>query len=384
MKRRLTGWPAGLDESKMKSIKPKELLNSGNGPILVLDIRNKNKFDEWHIPGSQNIDVYNDIWAGNFEDVRKKLSKLPKDREIVTVCNAGVTSQNASMLLESMGYSTFVLEKGMMGWNSLHHSVDVLNEDDLMLKQIIRVGKGCLSYLVASNSAKECYIVDPSQFVEEYIKIAKENSLKIAGVIETHVHADHLSGAKAMAAMTKAEYHVSGKDFNAKFDFADIDKLDELQIGENKIGILKTPGHTDGSACFIVNDKAILTGDTLFLDGVGRPDLRKDKKEIEIGAKELFKSLIQIKNLDKSLIVLPAHFTNYGKFPISKSLGNLLKDNPSLNINSENEFSHYILNNLPMAPPNYEQIKNVNTNFLQLPRQMAEQLEFGPNRCASR
>ena len=103
----------------VKSIKPKELLNSNNKSILILDIRNKNKFDEWHIQGSQNIDVYNDIWAGNFEDVRKKLSKLPKDKEIITICNAGITAQPASLILESMGYRTKVLENGMIGWNEL-------------------------------------------------------------------------------------------------------------------------------------------------------------------------------------------------------------------------------------------------------------------------
>ena len=368
----------------MQSITPKELASNSDKSMLILDIRNKNNFDEWHISGSQNIDVYNDIWQGNFDDVRKKLSKLPKDKKIITVCNAGVTSQNASMLLESMGYSTLVLEKGMMGWNTLHQPVDVINENDLLLKQVIRVGKGCLSYAICSRSAKECFIVDPSQFVEEYANIAKENGLKIKGILETHAHADHLSGARLLAEMAKASYYVSGRDLKAKTGFIDMDKLEELKIGRNKIKIIKTPGHTDGSVCFVVNNQAILTGDTLFLEGVGRPDLGRNKEDVKKGAKVLFNTLTQIKNLDKNLVVLPAHFTNYDKAPVCEKLGNLLKDNISLNINSENEFANYITNNLPMTPPNYEQIKNINTSFMQLPRQMAEQLEFGPNRCASK
>ena len=109
-----------------------------------------------------------------------------------------------------------------------------------------------------------------------------------------------------------------------------------------------------------------------------------EKNDVETGAKILFDTLNKIKNLDKNLIVLPAHFTNYGKAPVCEKLGSLLKDNLSLNINSENEFVDYIINNLPMAPPNYEQIKSINANFMQLPRQMAEQLEFGPNRCATK
>ena len=368
----------------MQSITPNELAKNNDKSVLILDIRNSDAFKDWHIKGSQNIDVYNDIWEGNFEDVKKKLSKLPKDKKIITVCNAGVTSQNASMLLESMGYSTLVLEKGMMGWNSLHQAVDVINENDLLIKQVIRIGKGCLSYLVCSKSAKECFVIDPSQFIEEYAGIAKENGFKIKGIIETHVHADHLSGAKQLADITKTKYYVSGDDLKAKADFVDLKNIGELEIGENKIKIIKTPGHTDGSVCLLVNNKALLTGDTLFLEGVGRPDLARSKEAVEKGAKILYSSLNKIKNLDKNLNILPTHFTNYDKAPICEKLSTLLNNNKPLKMNSEDEFVSYILNNLPMTPPNYEQIKNINNNFMQVPRQMGEQLEFGPNRCASK
>ncbi|MBI3027797.1 MBL fold metallo-hydrolase [Candidatus Woesearchaeota archaeon] len=367
----------------MQLITPKELSKNNDKSILILDIRESNRFDEWHIKDSINIDVYSDIWNGNFETVKQKLIQLPKDRRIVTVCNAGVTSQNASMLLESMGYKTLVLEKGMMGWNALHQAADVINEKDLLVKQIIRVGKGCLSYFIGSNSKKECLIVDPSQFIEEYLEIAKDNSFKITGVIETHVHADHLSGANTLANITKTKYYVSSDDLKIKADFIDLKDTGEICIGNNKIKIIKTPGHTDGSVCLLVNDKALFTGDTLFLDGVGRPDLGRNKEVIEKGAKLLFDSLNKIKNLDKNLIILPAHFTNYNNAPIFGKLSDLLNNNQSLKINSEQEFMNYITSNLPMTPPNYEQIKNMNLKRIQFPRQMAEQLEFGPNRCAS-
>ena len=367
----------------MQTITAKELSKHNDKLTIILDIRDKGNFNDWHIKNSLNIDVYDDIWAGNFEAVKKKLNTLPKDKKIITVCNAGVTSQNASMLLESLGYKTLVLENGMKGWNTLHQSVDVIEEGDLLIKQIVRVGKGCLSYLIASNSAKECFIVDPSQFVEEYIGIANDNKMKIKGVIETHVHADHLSGARQIIEMTKSKYYVSSDDFKAKFEFIDIKNLDGIKIGENQINIIKTPGHTNGSVCLLVNKKFLLTGDTLFLEGVGRPDLGRNKEDIEKGARLLFDSLNKIKNLDKDIVVLPAHFTSYNIVPICEKLGNLLEKNNTLKINLENEFVSYILDNLSITPPNYEQIKNMNNNFMQLPRQMGEQLEFGPNRCAS-
>lgn len=368
----------------MQTITAKELTTKKDESILILDIRNSDNFNEWNIKNSKNIDVYSDIWEDNFDAVKQKLGQLPRDKKIVTVCNAGVTSQKASMLLESLGYKTLVLDQGMMGWNKLHQSVDVLSEKDLLIKQIIRIGKGCLSYLVGSNSTKECFIIDPSQFIEEYIGLANEINFEIKGVIETHVHADHLSGAKSLSEITKTEYYVSGKDFKINIPFVDLENNKDITIGDNTIKVVNTPGHTDGSVCLLINNMALLTGDTLFLDGVGRPDLGRNKEEIERGAKLLFSTLEKLKQLDKNLIILPAHFTDYDILPIFKKLSDLLKNNKTLSINSEKEFVGSILNNLPITPPNYEQIKNLNTNCSQVPRQIGEKLEFGPNRCASK
>jgi len=368
----------------MQQITSKELSNNSDESILILDIRDSNNFNDWHINGSQNIDVYRDIWDGNIDLVKEKLNKLPKDKKIVTVCNAGVTSQKASILLEDLGFNTLVLEKGMIGWNSLHKAVDVINDENLLLKQIIRPGKGCLSYLIGSKTTKECFIVDPSQFVEEYIDLAKELGFTVKGVLETHVHADHLSGAKSIANMTKTDYYVSSKDIKVKTDFADIKDNDELKIGFNTIKVIETPGHTDGSVCFLVNNKFLITGDTLFLDGVGRPDLGREKAEIEAGAKKLYYSLRKLKILNSDLDILPAHFTNHIKVPIYEKLGFLLNNNKPLKITSEEEFVNYILSNLSVTPPNYEQIKDINNNFKEISRKEGEQLEFGPNRCASK
>jgi len=325
------------------------------------------------------MDVFQDIWDGNLETVKQKLKELPKDKKIITVCNAGVTAQKASGLLESLGYDTSVLEGGMKGWNALHESIDVLNENDLLLKQIIRPGKGCLSYLIGSIKTKQCFIVDPSQYAEEYIELANELGMIIEGVIDTHVHADHISGAKLLTELTKTKYYVSRKDFNGA-DFINLNG--QLKIGDNTIKVIETPGHTDGSVCLLINNKALLTGDTLFLEGVGRPDLGRGIKDVEKGASTLYSTLHIIRNLDPDLEILPTHFSNYNTFPISKKLGNL--ENHALKIDSDKKFIDYILNNLPVSPPNYEQIKEINKTWSPLPREDAERLEFGPNRCASK
>ena len=238
-----------------------------------------------------------------------------------------------------------------------------------------------MSYLVGSKSTKECFIIDPSQFFEEYLKLVKE-IFKIKGVIETHVHADHISGAKVLAEITKTKYYVSGNDFKAKTDFIDLRETKEIYIGNNTIKVIETPGHTDGSVCLLINNKVLLTGDTLFLEGTGRPDLRS-KEDIKKSMSLLFNSLDKLKQMDKNLIILPAHFTNYNKTPICEKLITLLEDNKTLRINSRQEFLDHILHNLPTTPPNYEQIKNININGIQVITQIGEKLELGPNRCAS-
>lgn len=102
----------------MESISAKELFSSKDPLILVVDIRDGQHFNHGHIKGSINIDVYNDIWHGNHEMARKKLSALPKDKKLVIVCNVGATAKIASSFLESMGYRAMVLEGGITEWHN--------------------------------------------------------------------------------------------------------------------------------------------------------------------------------------------------------------------------------------------------------------------------
>jgi glyoxylase-like metal-dependent hydrolase (beta-lactamase superfamily II) len=217
--------------------------------------------------------------------------------------------------------------------------------------------------------------------VDEYITIATKNKWKIIGVIDTHVHADHLSGAEQLRKKLGVPYYVSRKDLNG--DVHPLEKRKELSVGGVKIKPIETPGHTDGSISLLVQDKALLTGDTLFLEGVGRPDLARTKEGAERGAHILFRTLKKIKAMEPSIAILPAHFTSFQQPPLMQSLGELLKTNRALGMSSEDGFVAYILDSLPATPPNYEHIKQLNFKLEFLPLEEGEKLEFGPNRCAS-
>src|SRR3989338_995885 len=115
MRKKLNGLKSKR-QHKMEFITAQEL-SEGKDQFVILDIRDSKSFSQRHIDGSLNIDVYDDIHNGDHKIVEKKLSGLPKEKTIITVCNAGITAQPASSFLESMGYSTKVLEDGMIGWN---------------------------------------------------------------------------------------------------------------------------------------------------------------------------------------------------------------------------------------------------------------------------
>src|SRR5271169_3435198 len=139
---------------------------------------------------------------------------------------------------------------------------------------------GCLahaSYMLASEG--EAVVVDPQRDVDIYLKAAEEHQVKIRHIFETHLHADFVSGHKELAARTGATIYV-GARAGASFPHVDLGDGFQLQVGKIRISVLETPGHTPESVCLVITDEekspkpwAILTGDTLFLGDVGRPDL---------------------------------------------------------------------------------------------------------------
>src|SRR5271156_3884855 len=141
---------------------------------------------------------------------------------------------------------------------------------------------GCLahaSYMLASGG--EAVVVDPQRDVDIYLKAAEEQQVKIRHIFETHLHADFVSGHRELAARTGATIYM-GASAGAAFPHVAVSDGFELRVGKSRISVLETPGHTPESICLVITDEekspkpwAVLTGDTLFLGDVGRPDLSK-------------------------------------------------------------------------------------------------------------
>ncbi|MER3453264.1 MAG: MBL fold metallo-hydrolase, partial [Acidimicrobiia bacterium] len=218
---------------------------------FVVDVREPDEVAEWPMPGARNIPL---------GELHRRIEEVPADREVVAVCASGNRSMEAAHLLTATGRNVASLAGGMFAWAALHDTATV-EFDGVRVVQIRRRGKGCLSYVIGAG--EEAFVVDPSLRTEVYRKVAADNGWRIVRVFDTHLHADHLSGARALAAETGASLHLNPADtFHFPFEPLHDGQRFELPGGtEVAVATLHTPGHTQGSTIYVVGDRAVLTGD---------------------------------------------------------------------------------------------------------------------------
>ena len=359
------------------SVKQLEEKLNNNEPVFILDVRPADQRNEWKIAGSTHVDAYNQLKAG--DDTALDKVEVPSGTTVVTVCAAGKTSLLASKLLQRKGIDAYSLQGGMKAWNYAWNAAEV-SLDDVRIVQVRRSAKGILSYVVGSQN--EAVVIDAALSPDVYQGIAKANGWAIRYVMDTHIHADYVSRTKDLSAATGARHLMIDK---AKVDFDLIRIADNQSIlfGNTSLEFLSTPGHTWESTTFKLGDKAIFTGDTLFVDSVGRPDLKADAAEGIEKAKALYHSLNLLLSLDDDILVLPAHTANTVEFD-NKVIGEPIRTVRS-RIKAaqltEKNFVDYITTKLPPTPPNYLTIAAINKTGSYEGQVLAD-LEAGGNHCA--
>lgn len=354
--------------------------------LFIVDARNQNDFEEWKIEG-KNAEVINLPYSEVKENIGQYVHKLPKDRRIYTVCAKGNSSKMMAELLEQAGCEdVYSIEGGMRAWSEHLEPVKIgdLNSGGTIY-QIIRLGKGCLSYLISSNGVGA--IIDSNRMIDTYERLTKEHNISIKYVLDTHLHADHISGGRKLAGKLGATYYLPSKDAReAEFKYVPIEDGNEIKIGNTVIQALYSPGHTIGSTSFIIDNQYLLTGDILFIDSIGRPDLAGKAADWVTDLRQtLYK---RYRELADELIVLPAHFMGIDEMNndgiISERLGVLYQENHGLNIQSDEEFSMAVTENLPPQPHSYEEIRQTNLGKIAPEEDQEKEMEIGPNRCAIR
>ncbi|MDN4094591.1 MULTISPECIES: MBL fold metallo-hydrolase [Bacillales] len=354
--------------------------------LFIIDVRNESDFNDWRIEGDK-IEIINIPYFDLIDGVDPALDKIPNNKKVLVVCAKEGSSQFvAEKIVEAGRTNVFYLEGGMKAWSEHLEPVKIGDlKDGGSIYQFVRIGKGCLSYMVVSNG--EAAIVDTLRMTDVYEQFAKDINVSIKHTIDTHLHADHISGGKKLAEKVGATYWLPPKDATeVTFTYEKLEEGKNITVGNTTITIqpIYSPGHTIGSTSLIVDDKYFLTGDILFIESIGRPDLA-GKAEDWVG--DLRNTLYnRYKELSNDLIVLPAHFgkiTELGEGgKVSARMGDLYQKNPGLNIQDEVEFRKTVTENLPPQPNAYQEIRQTNMGKITPNEEEQREMEIGPNRCA--
>ncbi|MUG74038.1 MBL fold metallo-hydrolase [Paenibacillus validus] len=360
------------------------LLN--NEELFILDVRNTDDFDNWKIEGGK-IEVVNVPYFDLLDGVDPALDKIPDGKKILVVCaKEGSSKFVGEQIVEAGRNNVYYLEGGMKSWSEYLEPIKVGDlKDGGELYQFVRIGKGCLSYMVISGG--EAATVDTLRMTNVFEQFAKDKGAVIKHTIDTHLHADHISGGKLLADKTNAKYWLPPKDATeVVFEYTPLEDDNAITVGNTQIKIqpIYSPGHTIGSTSLIVDDQYLLSGDILFVQSIGRPDLA-GKAEDWVG--DLRTSLYKTyKSLSEDLIVLPAHFGQHTELgedgKVAARLGDLYASNPGLNIESEEVFRSAVTDNLPPHPNSYQEIRQTNMGRVKPTEEEQREMEMGPNRCA--
>lgn len=372
----------------MQAMTPQQLTKKilANEEVFILDVRNTSEFDNWKIDGGKT-EILNIPYFDLLDGVDEALDKIPNGKDILVVCaKEGSSIFVAEQLVEAGRMNIHYLKGGMKAWSEYLEPVKVGDlKDGGELFQFVRIGKGCLSYMVLSGG--EAATIDTLRMTEVFEQFANDKGAKIKHTLDTHLHADHISGGRMLAEKTGATYWLPPKDATEViFEYEPLEEGRKITVGKSKIRIqpIYSPGHTIGSTSFIVDDQYLLSGDILFVESIGRPDLAG---KAEDWVADLRTTLYETyKDLSDDLIVLPAHFgkaTELGEGGrVSARLGDLFKSNPGLNIASDEEFRSTVTENLPPQPNAYQEIRQTNMGRMSPNEEEQREMEMGPNRCA--
>ncbi|WP_247002606.1 MBL fold metallo-hydrolase [Halosolutus gelatinilyticus] len=369
-----------------------ELQDEGDDFALV-DTRPEDSYESWRVAGALHFPFGpEEELDGRLDDLRELVGDVDR---VVTICAKGISSGNLATRLESATdeYEVNAVDGGMKGWSGVYDRVDLDIADGLELIQLQRRAKGCLSYLVGCGETGDAIVVDPTADTDEVMAAAAERSLSIVGVVDTHVHADHVSGGRDLADQLGVPYYLSDRaeERGVEFEFTPLSRNQVLDVGNLAVKAIAAPGHTSEMANLLVDDAALLTADTLHVDSTGRTELEFSEDEGEQGARMLYETLHRtILAEPESVVVLPGHVavTNDGRFehgspgePIATTIGEARTGIDVLDLDEEVFVDR--LADAGEKPSNYEEIIDRNRGAIDLPPEDRAELELGPNNCSA-
>ena len=389
-------------EGEVETVSPATLaarIRAGES-VSILDVRDRDEYDAWHIDGpeveSEQLPHVKFVQAEIKGTVADLAPDLPEP--IVVVCGEGKASAYVADLLTAAGVDAANLVDGMDAWADLLVAAEVPTDGPATVRQYQRPSSGCLGYLVVDGG--EAAVVDPLRaFTDRYVADAAALDATLSYAIDTHVHADHVSGVRAVGERTDAEVVLpaGAADRGLDFDATLVDDSEALAVGETSVAALGAPGHTREMTAFAVGERGrtqgdaeadlLLTGDSLFLGSVARPDLEDGVDGAPELAELLYGTLTgRFADLSDDVLVAPGHHdaatTAGGSGAYAATLGDLRASVEAISMAVE-AFVDHVLSAMPPRPNNYERIIAANLGREHVDDGEAFEMELGPNNCAA-
>ena len=381
-----------MPDAPLPQMPPQELaerLDRGES-VQVLDVRAPEKVERGRIAFGPELEFHAQPNSQLFAMPDVTELHLDASRPIAVICNHGNSSKKTTAFLRERGYEAYSVIGGMAAWESVYVARRLAPTPSLShVVQLDRVGKGALSYLLVSDG--DAVLVDPGRHLVRYDEILTALGATPAAVVDTHVHADYTSGASAAAARWQVPYFLHPDDAVSPYDsrpgklaYQPLREGDTIAFGHATLRAVHVPGHTLGSLTLIADEGLALSGDFLFVQSVGRPDLAGRSSE---WAKLLWQSLERARReWPGELLILPAHYSHESERRADRVVGArfdvIAATNPVVAIQDEREFLKWIAEHQTSFPDAYRTIKEANLGLVELSDADAEVLESGPNQCA--
>ena len=356
--------------------------------FLLLDVRVNEQFDRFKVEGPFLSEMANVPYVEFVEHEEESVARVPAAEKVRIVCAKEGSAKYVAEILVNHGFKDVrYLEGGIKNWGNMLAPELVASDGGYKLYQFIRPGKASCSYGLIYND--EMVLFDPSRNVEFYQHFAENNAARIVKSCETHLQADYISGSQKIAADHGA--HILGHENDFKGAAFQYEKIVDEQVysfsnGGPEIKALHMPGHTPGSTSYLIDNKYLITGDTVFILSIGRPDLGGKAEE---WSKLLYHTLkTKIEELKDDLIILPGHYMDWSEANPSRifsdTLGNIKNKNSYIyGISTEQEFIEFIKDNMRPQPEVYAEVRKVNAGLLEVDAEEQEIMDLGKNECAA-
>lgn len=356
--------------------------------FLLLDVRNDVEFGRFKVEGPYPIDMLNVPYMEFLEHEAESVARVPRGRKVRIVCAKEGSAKFVGEILVNHGYQDVAsMLSGIKAWGNLLEPIRLNDGEEYEIHQFRRPGKASCSYGLVFG--KEMMIFDPAKNIAAYQAFAHNRGLAIIRTFETHRQADYISGSQQLQSTTGARIMAPEPDFKeARFPYEPVGDQQVFAFTGSgpEVKAIHTPGHTPGSTSYLVDNRYLISGDTVFIVSIGRPDLGG---MVEEWSKMLYRTMTRkIIPMDDAIHVLPGHYMDWSeaddRLAFSAPLGRVKSTNRHIyDIGNEGDFVDYIKSNMRPQPEEYAKIREINAGLKQADEEEQDVLDLGKNECAA-